>query len=109
MNTEKAPPTAPCACDCYVAKSREQLLADLKDESTILRWTPVALVRSHPAIGAERKDNQRCLMMGDKLIDDDTDEGVDTWFIIHGMLEDGLLEEVDHPAEPYSVCEYVAT
>lgn len=110
MNEPKDQTTGtPSECHCYVAKSRDQLLADLFKESTVLRWTPVALVRNHPAIGPERKDDQRCLMMGDRLIDENTYEGLDTWFMIHGMLDDGLLEEVEHPAEPYSVCEYVAT
>ena len=35
---------------CYVAKSRDQLLEDLSDDLTVLRWTPVVLVRDHPAI-----------------------------------------------------------
>lgn len=48
-------------------------------------------------------------MMGDKLIDDDSDEGIDTWLIIHGMLSDGLLEEIEHDADPYSICEYRST
>ena len=91
---------------CYVADSREQLMQDLLN--SVLRWVPVAMVKDRLDVG-NRDDRQRCLIMGDRLIDDDTDSGMDTWLIIHGLLEDGLLEEVETEADPFSICEYRST
>lgn len=45
-------------------------------------------------------------MMGRKLIDDDTEEGMATWYVIHEMVNEGSLHEIDHETDYGTVCEY---